>query len=110
MLGSIVSEATRGAPRRTIDVLKVDCEGCEYALLASMPEWLVPAWRQPGYKLRLWRWRTKPWVARLVGELHLNVLAPSYAGHAPRPASSDLMSSLKVLWERGCEAQWGLEC
>ena len=36
--------------------LKTDCEGCEWTLLPTLREWLMPPVHLPGTKMRFWRW------------------------------------------------------
>ncbi len=100
---------------QTIQLLKIDCEGCEWAALSSLRDWLTPPVTTPGLKLRFWRWPSwwrpyRPRIERLVGELHVGPLEPDYdfelrrkSGRpVVRPEVSHLFETVRALSLRGC--------
>ena len=98
----------------TIQLLKIDCEGCEWAALSSLRDWLTPPVTTPGLKLRFWRWPSwwpyRPRIERLVGELHVGPLEPDYdfelrrkSGRpVVRPEVTLLFETVRALSLRGC--------
>ena len=99
----------------TIQLLKIDCEGCEWAALSSLRDWLTPPVTTPGLKLRFWRWPSwwrpyRPRIERLVGELHVGPLEPDYdfelrrkSGRpVVRPEVTHLFETVRALSLRGC--------
>ena len=100
---------------QTIQLLKIDCEGCEWAALSSLRDWLTPPVTTPGLKLRFWRWPSwwrpyRPRIERLVGELHVGPLEPDYdfelrrkSGRpVVRPEVTQLFETVRALSLRGC--------
>jgi hypothetical protein len=82
-------------PSFPIELLKIDCEGCEF--------WLLP---------RLWKIFSEKSLVRMVaGELHLSVLNAT-ADHAPETVSEELSRrTFSKLKSRGCPTDlWQFSC
>lgn len=80
---------------RKVNILKMDCEGCEFSLIPHLEEELLD--------------RTK--IINFVGEFHLSLLDDDIETNAKKPSETSISKTLSVLEKRGCATTtWRLEC
>jgi FkbM family methyltransferase len=79
---------------RKVNILKMDCEGCEFSVMPHLQEELLD--------------RTK--IVNFVGEFHLSLLDKNTETNAKKPSDTSISKSLNVLEKRGCAKAWRFEC
>ena len=80
-LGKMLANANVTA----IDILKVDCEGCEFTLIPSMQDWIINHTR----------------VKSLVGEIHWPLTHPEKKTLAPQSPPEDISRFEDIMNRRG---------
>ena len=88
-----VKDFARG---RKVNILKMDCEGCEFSLIPHLQEELL------GDRAN---------IVNFVGEFHLSLMDKTIETNAKKPSDISISKTLKVLEKRGCATtSWRIEC
>ena len=79
---------------KTVQILKIDCEGCEFAAVPAMEDLVLD--------------REK--VLSLQGEWHLSLLNPGEQTYAAKPSTIIAEKTKEILIKRGCNVEWRINC
>ena len=80
--------------KKTVQILKIDCEGCEFAAVPEMEKLLLDKKR----------------VITLQGECHLSLLNPNEQTYAAKPSNKMAAKTKDILTKRGCQIAWRINC